>query len=95
MPDPTNAAPFLMPTTLLSFTPNGGRFGRIATTVEIEVRRQVACELEKSMSLKDPGGWPDYDEITKAINDMDNVTFLRIVSDAVENRLTGALAARY
>ena len=30
MPDPTNAAPFLMPTTFLSFTPNGGRFGRIA-----------------------------------------------------------------
>ena len=57
------------------------------TTVEIEVRRQVACELEKSMSLKDPGGWPDYDEITKAINDMDNVNFLRIVSDAVEARL--------
>jgi hypothetical protein len=63
------------------------------TTVEIEVRRQVACELEKSMSLKDSGGWPDYDEITEAINDMDNADFLRIVSDAVEDRLAGALAA--
>ena len=57
------------------------------TTVEIEARRQVACELEKSMSLKDPGGWPDYDEITEAINGMDNADFLRIVSDAVEDRL--------
>jgi hypothetical protein len=31
MPDPTNTTPFPMPpTTFLSFTPNGGRFGRIA-----------------------------------------------------------------
>ena len=57
------------------------------TTVEIEVRRQVACELAGSMSLKNPGGCPDYDEITEAINDMDNADFLRIVSDAVEDRL--------
>jgi hypothetical protein len=47
------------------------------------------------MSLKNPGGCPDYDEITEAINDMDNADFLRIVSDAVEDRLAGALAARY
>ena len=64
-------------------------------TLTIEVRRQVACELAGSMSLKEPGGWPDDDEITEAINDMDNADFLRIVSDAVEDRLAGALAARY
>ena len=58
------------------------------TTVEIEVRRQVACELEKSMSLKDFGGWPDYDEITEAINGMDNVRLLQLISEAVEARLT-------
>ena len=58
------------------------------TTVEIEVRTQVARELEKSMRLKDPGGRPDYDEITEAINDMDNANLLRIISEAIEARLT-------
>ena len=53
-------------------------------TIEDAVRQQVACELEKSMLLKDPGGWPDYDEITEAINRMDNANFLRIVSDSIE-----------
>jgi hypothetical protein len=52
-------------------------------TIEDAVRRQVACELEKSMLLKDPGGWPDYDEITKAINGMDNADFLRVMSEAI------------
>lgn len=56
------------------------------TTVENEARRQVACELEKSMLLKDPGGWPDYDEITDAINGMNNVELLRLISEAVEAR---------
>ena len=53
-------------------------------TIEDAVRQQVACELEKSMLLKDPGGWPDYDEITKAINDMGNADFLRAISGAIE-----------
>jgi hypothetical protein len=56
-------------------------------TLTFEVRQQVAYELAGSMSLKNPGGCPDYDEITEAINDMDNADFLRIVSDAVEDRL--------
>ena len=53
-------------------------------TIEDAVRQQVACELEKSMLLKDPGGWPDYEEITKAINDMDNADLLRVMSGAIE-----------
>jgi hypothetical protein len=61
-------------------------------TLTFEVRQQVAYELAGSMSLKNPGGCPDYDEITEAINNMDNADFLRIVSDAVEDRLAGALA---
>ena len=61
-------------------------------TLAIKVRQQVACELAGSMSLKDPGGWPDYDEITEAINGMDNVNFMRIVLEAVEDRQAGALA---
>lgn len=52
-------------------------------TIEDVVRRQVACELEKSTLLEDPGGWPNYDEITKAINSMDNAEFLRVISEAV------------
>jgi 3-deoxy-D-arabino-heptulosonate 7-phosphate (DAHP) synthase len=58
-----------------------------ATTVEDEVRRQVASELEKSMALKNPGGWPDYDEITESINSMDNARFLWYISEAIEKRL--------
>jgi hypothetical protein len=58
-----------------------------ARTLTFEVRQQVAYELAGSMSLKNPGGCPDYDEITEAINDMDNADFLQIVSDAVEDRL--------
>ena len=53
-------------------------------TIEDAVRQQVACELEKSMLLKDPGGWPDYEEIAKAVNDMDNADFLRVMSGAIE-----------
>lgn len=52
-------------------------------TVEARVRRQVACQLEKSMNLKDPGGWPDYEEITSAINNMDNANLLRCISEAI------------
>ena len=52
-------------------------------TIEDIVRRQVACELEKSTLLEDPGGWPNYDEITKAINSMDNADFLRVMSEAI------------
>jgi len=58
-----------------------------ATTVEDEVRRQVASELEKSMALKNPGGCPDYDEITESINSMDNARFLWYISEAIEKRL--------
>ena len=62
----------------------------MAATVEAEVRQQVARELEKSMALKDPGGRPDYDEVTKAVNGMDNANLLRLISDAVEDRLIHA-----
>jgi len=55
-----------------------------AMTIEDAVRQQVACELEKSTLLEDPGGWPNYDEITKAINGMDNAGFLRVISGALE-----------
>lgn len=53
-------------------------------TIEDVVRQQVACELEKSTLLEDSGGWPNYDEITKAINDMDNADFLRVISEAAQ-----------
>ena len=63
-------------------------------TIEYEVKRQIAFELEKSMSLKDPGGhreswpWGNADKVTEVINDMDNANLLRIISGAVEARLT-------
>jgi hypothetical protein len=57
-------------------------------TIEDIVRRQVACELEKSTLLEDSGGWPNYDEITKAINSMDNAEFLRVISGALQASVT-------
>ena len=66
------------------------------TTIEYEVKRQVAGELENSMRLKDPGGkpahreswpWGNADKVTEAINDMNNVELLRLISEAVEARL--------
>jgi hypothetical protein len=59
----------------------------MAVTIEDVVRQQVACELEKSTLLEDPGGWPNYDEITKAINNMDNAEFLRVISGVLETCL--------
>lgn len=61
--------------------------------VEARVRTQVAHGMEKSMSLRDPGGWPDHDEITERINQMDNSEFLLMLSLAVEDRLEGRLLA--
>jgi hypothetical protein len=58
----------------------------MGNTVEARVRRQIACQLEKSMNLKDPGGWPDHEEITSAINNMDNANLLRCISEAIEGR---------
>lgn len=52
-------------------------------TIEDAVRQQVACELEKSTLLEDPGGRPNCDEITEAINNMDNAEFLRVISGAL------------
>jgi hypothetical protein len=54
-------------------------------TIENEVRLQVARELEKSMSLKSPGGRPDYDEVTNAINAKSNTELLWYISEAIGN----------
>jgi hypothetical protein len=58
--------------------------------VEALVRTQVAHGMEKSMSLRDPGGWPDYDEVTEQINRMDKSEFLSALAMAIEDRLAGA-----
>ena len=59
----------------------------IVSTVQDLFRLQVAHGMEKSMSLKDPGGWPDYEEVTQHIDRMDNSEFLFAISMAIEDRL--------
>jgi hypothetical protein len=56
-------------------------------TVEDLFRLQVAHGLEKSTLLKDPGGWPDYQEISDYIDRMDKTEFLLYLSIAIEDRL--------
>jgi hypothetical protein len=56
-------------------------------TVEELFRMQVAHGLEKSTLLKDPGGWPDYQEISDYIDRMDKTEFLLYLSIAIEDRL--------
>jgi hypothetical protein len=56
-------------------------------TVEDFFRMQVAHGLEKSTLLKDPGGWPDYEEISDYIDRMDKTEFLLYLSIAIEDRL--------
>jgi hypothetical protein len=60
-------------------------------TVEERVRHYVAHGMEKSMSLKDPGGWPDDEEVTEGLDRMSNSEFLTLVSLAIEDRLEGRL----
>lgn len=65
----------------------------IVPTVEDLFRLQVAHGMEKSMSLKDPGGWPDYEEVTQHIDRMDNSELLFAISMAIEDRLAPTVAA--
>ena len=53
------------------------------TTIEYEVKRQVAGEPAHRESWP----WGNADKVTEAINDMNNVELLRLISEAVEARL--------
>lgn len=70
-----------------ALTTGEGEMSNIVSTVEDLFRLQVAHGMEKSMSLKDPGGWPDYGEVTQHIDRMDNSEFLFAISMAIEDRL--------
>lgn len=70
-----------------ALTTGEGEMSNIVPTVEDLFRLQVAHGMEKSMSLKDPGGWPDYGEVTQHIDRMDNSEFLFAISMAIEDRL--------
>lgn len=64
------------------------------TDLEDGVRFYVAHGLEKSMSLKDQGGWPDYEEVTEQLNRMDNSELLSLMSMVLEEHLSGRLLKR-
>ena len=59
-------------------------------SVEDRVRTYVSHGLEKSMLLKDPGGWPDHDEVSDHIDRMSNSELLSYVSMAVDDLLAEA-----
>lgn len=60
-------------------------------TLEEGVHFYVAHGMEKSMSLRDPGGWPDLDEVTHAVDCMSRTDFLRLLSMVHEELMEGRL----